>query len=418
MKKLLTLFLALCFTSVSLSAQESEPVNKQVQDSVLYTTTFLFEKNQGEWIEKYDYAKVGRLFKWAEANGSALIDIKGWADQSGTEEFNARLSLKRAKAIQSYLVQKGIDSSRITFEGKGVDSKSDSIKARRADVVAYIRVATKTVVIPEPEEVVTIDVKELTDTTKTEDARAAKPIEEIDTEMQVEPEPETIQKPTTETTSEETTIKPTQQTELAPQPNREFDYYAGAGLGFMPTWSTFTGTGLNLQAFAGVEFTKLISAELSLGYSHINMTASHCCEDLYYVDGERFFTPVAGMKSYRYGDLTSKANLLHLGAKVNFDIVSLFVKKSVWSGLVSPKISYAQSWANVQNDKITINKESSPHFGVGVDLSGGYMINSNWGVRLTTGIEYLTGKGVDGMPQCEHNSNTLWNTNASVIYKF
>ncbi len=215
MKKLLTLFLALCFTSVSLSAQESGTAKQGAADSVLYSTTFYFEKNQGEWIEKYEYVKVGRLLKWAKANSSALIDIKGWSDQSGTEEFNARLSFKRAKAIRSYLVQKGIDSSRITFESKGVDFEADSIKARRADVVAYVRVANKETAIPEPKEEVVVEepkkvvevakeepteVTAVIEPTKAEDARAAEPIEEIDTQMQVEPET------TPETKAEEITI--------------------------------------------------------------------------------------------------------------------------------------------------------------------------------------------------------------------
>lgn len=146
MKKLLTLFLALCFTSVSLSAQESGAAKLTAADSVLYSTTFYFEKNQGEWIEKYEYANAGRLLKWAEANSSALINIKGWTDPSGAEEFNTNLSLKRANTIHNYLVGKGVNSSRITIEGKGVDSQTDNTKARRADVVAYIRVANKEVV--------------------------------------------------------------------------------------------------------------------------------------------------------------------------------------------------------------------------------------------------------------------------------
>ncbi len=471
MKKLSILFLALCSYIVSFAAQESESATNATTDSVLYTSTFYFERNNCEWIEKYEYIKVGKLLRWAEANSSALIDIKGWAEQIETENINARIAFKRAKAIRSYLVQKGIDPSRITFESMGVDPNADTNKARRAEVVAYIRAVNREQTSSPDlsrgeEEIETQASNDVMAEQEIEDARAAEPIEDIDTEMQVEPEPETETilesepeeeieeeietQPETKTETEDTRaaepiedidtemqVEPEPETILESEPGEEYEeeqpqylylesetiidplsYYVGGGVGLLPMWSTFSGTGFNLHLFTNVELTKLISTELSLGYSHINMSATHCCEDLYYVDGERYFSPVAGMTSYRYGDLTSKVDMLRFTIKVNFNVVSLFVKESVWSSMISPKISYIQSWANIQNDGVSISKECSPHFGVGGDLSVGYMINNNWGVRLTTGIEYLTGKGVDGMPQYEHNSNTIWNTNASVIYKF
>ncbi len=181
MKKFLTFIIALILTSVSLAAQESGAVTMPAADSVLYTSVFYFEKNQGEWIEKYEYVKVSKLLKWAKANSSAHIEIKGWADPSGTKEFNARLSFKRAKAIRNYLVQKGIDPSRITFEGKGVDFESEVIKARRAAVVAYVSVPTNQIADNSCND-------QMVEQAPEQDARAAEPIEAFDTQMQVEPE--------------------------------------------------------------------------------------------------------------------------------------------------------------------------------------------------------------------------------------
>ena len=49
----------------------------------------------------------------------ATIQISGYTDGLGTDEYNAILSDKRAKACADYLIQKGIDTSRISFESFG-----------------------------------------------------------------------------------------------------------------------------------------------------------------------------------------------------------------------------------------------------------------------------------------------------------
>lgn len=47
------------------------------------------------------------------------FSIEGHTDNQGKEEDNVRLSSERAKSIRDWLVGKGIDSTRLTFVGKG-----------------------------------------------------------------------------------------------------------------------------------------------------------------------------------------------------------------------------------------------------------------------------------------------------------
>lgn len=47
------------------------------------------------------------------------VDIVGHTDGVGAEKYNQDLSERRAKAVLTYLVQKGIDASRLTSQGKG-----------------------------------------------------------------------------------------------------------------------------------------------------------------------------------------------------------------------------------------------------------------------------------------------------------
>lgn len=48
-----------------------------------------------------------------------VILSTGYADRIGSDQFNQRLSLKRAEAVKSYLVSKGVDATLIQTEGKG-----------------------------------------------------------------------------------------------------------------------------------------------------------------------------------------------------------------------------------------------------------------------------------------------------------
>jgi OOP family OmpA-OmpF porin len=50
---------------------------------------------------------------------SATLQISGYTDGKGSEEYNKKLSDRRARACADYFIQKGISASRITFESFG-----------------------------------------------------------------------------------------------------------------------------------------------------------------------------------------------------------------------------------------------------------------------------------------------------------
>lgn len=67
------------------------------------------------------------------------VMITGYTDHRGPDTYNDGLSLRRAEAVKKYLVEQGINASRMTISGEGKDPKTEgadtlTIKARRVEV--------------------------------------------------------------------------------------------------------------------------------------------------------------------------------------------------------------------------------------------------------------------------------------------
>ena len=70
-------------------------------------------------IMKRSYPILDDVVKVMNENPNYNLSIVGHTDSSGDPEKNLKLSQDRANAVKDYLVMKGIDSSRITTDGKG-----------------------------------------------------------------------------------------------------------------------------------------------------------------------------------------------------------------------------------------------------------------------------------------------------------
>ncbi|HSD95686.1 MAG TPA: OmpA family protein [Sulfuricaulis sp.] len=73
----------------------------------------------------------------------ATIQITGYTDNVGSEEYNKDLSMRRAQAAQEYLVSNGVDQKRIVLSGMGEsnpiasnDTADGRAMNRRVEVVA------------------------------------------------------------------------------------------------------------------------------------------------------------------------------------------------------------------------------------------------------------------------------------------
>lgn len=94
-----------------------------VIEKITLNTDVLFPFNSAELLPGGE-TKLDQLAQDAQGANVDRVVLTGHADRIGSEDYNQQLSEERAQAVADYLAQKGVDSTRITAEGKG---KSDPV---------------------------------------------------------------------------------------------------------------------------------------------------------------------------------------------------------------------------------------------------------------------------------------------------
>ncbi len=99
-------------------------------------------KTDGAAIESGDRSKLDDVAAYFKGNTTDALQVEGYCDERGTEQYNLSLGDKRALSVREYLANLGVDPQRIhtvTFgEGKPVDTghnESAWKKNRRAELV-------------------------------------------------------------------------------------------------------------------------------------------------------------------------------------------------------------------------------------------------------------------------------------------
>ncbi|HUT53206.1 MAG TPA: OmpA family protein [bacterium] len=63
--------------------------------------------------------ELNNAIRWLNSNPNAIIEIGGHTDAKGSDTYNIKLSQNRAKSVYDYLVQNGINPSRLQAHGYG-----------------------------------------------------------------------------------------------------------------------------------------------------------------------------------------------------------------------------------------------------------------------------------------------------------
>jgi outer membrane protein OmpA-like peptidoglycan-associated protein len=91
-----------------------------------------FKKNSSD-VKETSYKLLDRAAGVLIEYPALKLEISGHTSDEGDRDFNMNLSLERANAVKTYLVNKGVPADRITTAGKGPDepiAKGKSKKAR------------------------------------------------------------------------------------------------------------------------------------------------------------------------------------------------------------------------------------------------------------------------------------------------
>lgn len=80
-----------------------------------------FELNKATVAKSY-HSSLDSIAKAMHTNTKIKVQITGYADNTGKPEHNLKLSQQRAKAVAQYLINKGVRTSNIHSEGKGIDN--------------------------------------------------------------------------------------------------------------------------------------------------------------------------------------------------------------------------------------------------------------------------------------------------------
>ena len=92
-----------------------EEIKKQVNFAA---ENIFFLINSAELLSK-SFNSLQTVAEVLKANPELMLIVDGYTDNTGTEAANLAISAKRALAVKKYLVENGIDQSRITTNGFG-----------------------------------------------------------------------------------------------------------------------------------------------------------------------------------------------------------------------------------------------------------------------------------------------------------
>lgn len=117
--------------------QEGEELKVKFENAILFDVDQSTLKSQAQ-TNLREMADV--LVKYPETN----LVVSGHTDNTGTEEYNQRLSERRAQAVRGFLAENGVDASRLRAEGYGESlpvASNESVDGRAQNRRVEVQIA-------------------------------------------------------------------------------------------------------------------------------------------------------------------------------------------------------------------------------------------------------------------------------------
>lgn len=185
-------------------------------------------------------------------------------------------------------------------------------------------------------------------------------------------------------------------------------------------------TGYNAGLYGGYRFNPVLSLELSMKWGQVALSAQDCCiEKGYWLgeDGMRYPGVMAAMNGWDYSDLKSSVTLQQYGLQLNVNVLGFFerTRQSRWTLEVSPLLAAVSTKATmktISDNQKALQGSTAWHLGAGGNLQAGYRMTQNLSVAVYSGMTYLSGNRMDGVPQYLHKNNFLWESGVRLGWTF
>jgi len=93
------------------------PPAARVIDRLTIHVNFAFDKSD---LTKADVAELNKAIDFVRKHSGSKVELGGYTDSKGTEEYNQKLSERRAEAVKQYLIKEGaVNKARISARGYG-----------------------------------------------------------------------------------------------------------------------------------------------------------------------------------------------------------------------------------------------------------------------------------------------------------
>ncbi|WP_341649735.1 OmpA family protein [Thauera humireducens] len=126
-----------CVAPVAAAKPAPAPAPKPTADKIKLAADALFDFDKAT-LKPEGRAKLDDLAAKSKQLKLEVILAVGHTDRLGSDAYNQKLSERRAAAVKTYLVSKGVEANRATYtEGKGekqpvTGNKCDNVKNRKA----------------------------------------------------------------------------------------------------------------------------------------------------------------------------------------------------------------------------------------------------------------------------------------------
>lgn len=175
-----------------------------------------------------------------------------------------------------------------------------------------------------------------------------------------------------------------------------------------------TRAGWTAGIHGGYRFNPVLSLEAQAAWGQVNLSLRDCCPDYWLgSDGVRYEASVAYMPGWNYSALRSRAFVQSYAVQLNVNLLGFFpaTRDGRWTLELAPRLAATGTKAalyTIGGGNEALKGDTRRHLGAGGNLQAAYRITDHLNLGIYTGITYLTGSPLDGMPEHLHQANYIW----------